>query len=175
MPGDVPKEPTTVLLLGWMGAQPKHVAKYEQMYARADGVITLQAIAKPGDVMAYRRKELLQCGLRALQKLVEKSPKGPIVVHTFSNGGTFVWNFLVRLMHGQDKPSPSVTTEQLECLRQVQQRLVAEIFDSAAGYMTIASGLTAIGASFGSNTVFRLLFQAFFITWAQAVYLTGMR
>ena len=54
-------------------------------------------------------------------------------------------------LHGQDKPPPSVTTEQLECLRQVQQRLVAEIFDSAPGYMTIASGLTAIGASFGSG------------------------
>ena len=156
--------PTTVLLLGWMGAQTKHVKKYQDMYSKADGIITMQAIADPTDVMMYRHDGLLQCGLRALMTLVEKSPVGPIVVHTFSNGGNFVWNLLVRLMHGQDAALPSVTTEQLACLKQVQERLVGEIFDSAPCYMYISSGMAAIDASFSRNAAFRVLFKTAFVT-----------
>jgi hypothetical protein len=156
-------ESTHVLLLGWMGAQPRHVEKYEQMYTAAAGVVTTQAIASPSDVMGLHREALLQCILGALARVCSTSPVGPVVVHVFSNGGEFMWNFALRLMYEQDARPAFVTDTQMACALQIKQRLVAEIHDSCPCYMSVPSGLEAISASFGSNAAVRLLLQGGFL------------
>jgi len=105
-----------VLVLGWGGAQPRHVTKHAQVYQQK-GCVTLVGIAPPYDVFLrpWRLDEFAKQAVRkttALLRRVEEKPnddsgsnnaatiakpshhqkntKTPVVMHIVSNGGAFV-------------------------------------------------------------------------------------
>ena len=161
--------PTHVILFGWMGAQRRHVSKYADMYAAAPGenFRTTIAIADPADIMLIRRDQLVEYGVGILEQVeADSQDDGPIVVHCFSNGGVFVWNFLLRLAHGLDPPPASISEEQVALIKRVCERVDAEIFDSAPCYLLLRSGVSAIDVGLAGNGFARISLKIAFLLGA---------
>nr|XP_002127410.1 transmembrane protein 53 isoform X1 [Ciona intestinalis] len=86
-----------VFLLGWAGAEDRHLAKYSNIYEK-QGCITIRYVHPVSKVFGHdpsdssEHKETARKLLALLDDydLVEN----PVFVHAFSNGGYFVYRFL---------------------------------------------------------------------------------
>ena len=137
-----------VVLLGWLGCQPKNLRRYEALY---HGFEILSEIATPAQVI---RATLAQTGLSPIQspptwpndsnnnllqaKTIEdlaweilaemdESEAPVFFLHIFSNGGGFVWEALLRILADSHQyPGP---VRQRLC--SLEQRIAGVIVDSA--------------------------------------------
>ena len=89
--------PDCVLLLGWMDAQPKHIAKYaagyEKLYPSASILaITTSSYDAAFATEAANNKRILP----VLDILYDLPPNSKLLLHFFSNGGGFTGMLLAR-------------------------------------------------------------------------------
>lgn len=78
--------PSLVVLCSWMGAAPKHIAKYTsgyQLLFPQTSILLLQCSVSAISYSAKKQSQLLQPARAVIQTFTN----GPIVLHAFSNGG----------------------------------------------------------------------------------------
>lgn len=110
------KEPQLVVLCSWMGAQPKHIAKYTTAYQKLLPQAEIVMIQSHILDMTYRSNYQQRQTLAPVTNIVSKNldrateeVKAPIVLHVFSHGGS---NSAIQLLRATsetartDKPLP---------------------------------------------------------------------
>ncbi|CAG7733902.1 unnamed protein product [Allacma fusca] len=93
-----------VVLIGWAGAQDKHLAKYSDIYLKR-GCIVLRYTA-PLRVIFYDTDKfpvLADRFVRLLKDLQLQSH--PIFFHVFSNGGSFLYSYILKEISAQKNPA----------------------------------------------------------------------
>lgn len=136
-----------VVMLGWMGSTPKHVDKYAALYLRESVGADVVAVCAPIKAMfgsARRKAELCSRILGAVGELADASSASagagaaprPLLVHLFSNGGVSLYRCL----------APQLLAHRA---RTATYNYIGTVWDSAPGYMTIASGVRAFSAAIG--------------------------
>ena len=164
------------LLFGWWGAEMRHVEKYAELYRNRD-CATVSVIANTMQVMTHLCYPSLDGCVRDAATEVAKiirsyekdGKKIPVILHAFSNAGTFVLERLEVLIHQarEDLKVPSC-----EDLVLVGDRLNGEIFDSAPAYPDIKLGFTSTsGVVFGQSIIVKILVGIlFFLAGAVSVF-----
>uniref|UniRef100_H2Z7C5 Transmembrane protein 53 n=1 Tax=Ciona savignyi TaxID=51511 RepID=H2Z7C5_CIOSA len=91
-----------VFLLGWAGAQDKHLTKYSSVYEK-QGCITIRYVHPINKVFGQdpsTSKEHKEAARKLLALLDDYDLlDNPVFVHSFSNGGYFVYRFLAEEFH----------------------------------------------------------------------------
>ena len=140
-----------VVLAGWLGCQPRHLRRYNELYHRL-GWHTIVRIGNPRSVMAaliegpfsddrsspsaseseseMKHKHL---ALNLLQELHNLQPP-QIVLHLFSNNGCFLWEWVLYLLFEQQERLPSSSVDSKIDALNLKQRINGVIFDSAPAY-----------------------------------------
>ena len=151
-----------VLLMGWWGAELRHVEKYAQLYSQKD-CATVSVIADTLQVMMHLGYPCLDNCVRDAATAVsgiirdhEKSGrKIPVIIHTFSNAGTFMAERLEVLIQQAREDLKVPCCEDLVLLG---ERLDGEIFDSAPAYPDIKLGFTSTnGVVFGNSIIVKVI------------------
>lgn len=161
--GDNDAHPRAVaLLFGWWGAEMRHVEKYAELY-RSRGCATVSVIADTLQVMTHLcypsldgcvREAVLEAA-RIIRNNEKDGKKIPIILHAFSNAGTFV---LERLEFLVLEARENLKVSCCEDLVFVGERLSGEIFDSAPAYPDIQLGFTSTsGVVFGQSVIVKIL------------------
>lgn len=153
-----------VLLLGWWGANPRHLAKYAQIYHSQD-CLTIEAIADKYSILTHHDDTLDQCVLDAVHEtaavLRKLDGQVPIITHAFSNGGAYLVERLEILIQ------QARSTDKNRDLLLVAERLQGQLFDSAPAYPSSQSAIKAMPGVFASTFLRTLIALLFAI---QAVY-----
>lgn len=94
-----------VFMLGWLASRDKALAKYSVMYENA-GCITVRYIHPPADYFfadSSHSKNLQNAAEKLVMLLDDYDLKNhPIYVHSFSNGGYYVYRYLADVLHAAD-------------------------------------------------------------------------
>jgi hypothetical protein len=161
-----------VVLIGWLGALPRHLEKYSSTVYTDWNCATLSGTAHTRTIM-FKKDEVLaklaKEGLTALSDFLESSncPRLPVFFHIFSNGGAFVWEHMDKLLgSANDRLFSSLTsidTEDtpLHCntnFYAIRRNLSGVIFDSSPAYPTWRSGKAALEGSLGGSAPVLLKF-----------------
>jgi hypothetical protein len=146
-----------VLLAGWMGCQPRHLRRYQDLYQK-ENFNVISKIATP--VMVFRSclyplepiqvpagwprpsEDMHQA--HSMQDMawdvmggMNRSDNSVLLIHAFSNGGCFLWEHIRRCLALVESSSlpPNVVLqeEQREALIKLRQRVVGVVFDSCPG------------------------------------------
>lgn len=151
-----------VLLMGWWGAELRHVEKYAKLYHAKD-CATVSVIADTLQVMMHLGYPCLDNCVRDAAKEVcriirnheTSGRKIPVIVHTFSNAGTFMAERLEVLIQQARDDLKVPCCEDLVLLG---ARLDGEIFDSAPAYPDIKLGFTSTnGVVFGNSIIVKII------------------
>ena len=151
-----------VLLMGWWGAELRHVEKYAQLYHDKD-CATVSVIADTMQVMMHLGYPCLDNCVRDAATEVCKiirnhetsARKIPVIIHTFSNAGTFMAERLEVLIQQARCDLKVPCREDLVLLG---ARLDGEIFDSAPAYPDIKLGFTSTnGVVFGNSIIIKII------------------
>ena len=163
-----------VLVLGFGGAQPRHVAKYAQLYT-AKGCSVVWGTASNYDTFLNHRgldvfaKDAVQQVTKLLredndapaQSLQEKTP---IVMHILSNGGAFVVRSINHMLDARDRKRDE-KNDDLELFAN-RLKMGCQIFDSAPCYLDMTSSFNVIKhlipnpiVGITAATLFALLFS----------------
>ena len=127
--GDAPRG--FVVVLGWFGAQDKHLKKYSDLLEAA-GFDTGRCIA-PTSVVFGTRASQHAYALQVLSAtLADSAPARPIAFYLFSNGGAFVYRAMLPLLVSDPD------------FADVRARHRATCFDSAPCYMHLDAGARAL-------------------------------
>lgn len=131
--GSAPHQPgqPVVALLGWIGAQDKHLAKYTLFHK----LPTIRSTADPM-VSFFAPHKLVAMSEELVETVdLEFGPGTPIIWHGFSNGGFFpLWQYALR--HGAVRDSSA---------QHGMHRFMGTIFDSAPAYLHMDAMGQAIG------------------------------
>ncbi|XP_071495175.1 transmembrane protein 53-like [Diadema antillarum] len=123
-----------VYLLGWLGCQDKHLAKYSALY-ESEGFITIRYIAKT-DYIFSSKQNMRAVSVKVLESLFELDlQENPVFFHVFSNAGGYVYRGITDILCG---PSPGQ-------FAQLQVRGV--VFDSSPSRPTMMTAFRAISSS----------------------------
>lgn len=146
-PSSSEAERPVVMIVAWMQAQPKHVARYEVMYHKC-GVDTLTVYPKPVHVLSP------DAGLKLAKSVLEtldsdaRFDSRPLVIHSFSVGGYFTANMLHHMRHQMpyaDFKMRQESDESGDATRHhydgVRARVAAEIVDSPVDFEGVPRGL----------------------------------
>jgi len=156
-----------VVLMGWWGADMRHVEKYAELYRKRD-CATVSVIADTLQVMTHLAYPSLDNCARDVASQVAKilrdnekdGKKIPVIVHTFSNAGTFLaerLEFVIQQARGNLK-APCA-----EDLVLVGARLDGEIFDSSPAYPDWKLGFTSTGGIvFGQSMIVKIIIGCLF-------------
>jgi len=148
--------------MGWWGAELRHVQKYADLYHKRD-CATVSAIADTVQVMMHLGYPCLDNCVRdaaaEVTKIIRKHELNdreiPVIIHTFSNAGTFMVERLEVLIQ-QAQEDPKVPS--CEDLVLLGKRLDGEIFDSAPAYPDIKLGFTSTnGVVFGNSIIVKVM------------------
>nr|CAB3267108.1 transmembrane protein 53 [Phallusia mammillata] len=103
-PNDNEVEPV-VFLLGWFGAQDRHLAKYCDIWAN-EGCTTIRYIHKTNTIFfedPVKSKGLRHAARKLLQLLDDYGLRNnPVIIHSFSNGGFFIYYHLADIFEMED-------------------------------------------------------------------------
>ena len=149
-----------VLVLGWFGAQNRHMAKYAEAVLAAAaassrrvdvayGVCPGWAVFSP---TAYPRRRFGENILRAVEEVLRDSGPRPVYVYAFSNGGAFVWWAVSHLVHGPKETQYPRFKENFKGIA----------YDSAPCFMHISAGVRAITDGI-SNTALKYVAAVLFV------------
>ena len=143
-----------VLIFGFGGAKPRHVAKYANMYNGKLQCSTVAGTASNFDVFSHNDAALDSFALDAIRqttKILEKdNQRTPIVIHSLSNGGAFVSARISLLMDSVLNINRSKlcqgTKEDQQHLQLFAERvkLGYQIFDSAPCHINLKSSFNVI-------------------------------
>ena len=139
-----------VLLLGWYGAKPRHLAKYAAVLCEEAGLGVATAAAPTSVVFSPFRDTQRRFARAALEAASSELPdrRAPFVLMLMSNGGAFIYAEMIELL-------------QEPAFRPLAARHRATVFDSAPGYPHARTGLNALRESVRSPLV-RALLAAFY-------------
>ncbi|KAL3867876.1 hypothetical protein ACJMK2_040722 [Sinanodonta woodiana] len=141
--GEIKKEPV-VLLLGWLGCEEKHLAKYSDIYEKR-GCITIRYIA-PKEITFFKTELLPAVASKLLDLLQDYSLEdNPIFFHIFSNNGSYVYTNILKVLH-EDKEQK---------LAKLQVKGV--MFDSAPGQRRLHQAARAFAIFAPSNFMMKIL------------------
>ena len=93
-----------VLVLGWAGSNDKNVFKYAQIYEKL-GYHTIR-IAPSTRLSVFQPHLHKEYAIKLLD-LIKSKPNlndSPIVVHTFSNAGTFFYRYVSEILNEENNP-----------------------------------------------------------------------
>lgn len=147
-----PRPRAVVLVLGFGGAQPRHVAKYAQLY-RGKGCATVSGTASNYDVfidhtgLAVFGKEGVRHVADLLRENDVKHPtshprdRTPIIMHLLSNGGAFTARSIGEILDARDGAGDDVQDLELFAAR---LRLGCQVFDSAPCHLGVKSTFAVI-------------------------------
>jgi hypothetical protein len=119
-------------VLGWFGAQDKHLKKYSDLLEAA-GFDTGRCIAPTGVVFGTRASQRTYALQVLSATLADSAPALPIAFYLFSNGGALVYRAMLPLLVSD----PAFTDV-------VRARHRATCFDSAPCYMHLDAGARAL-------------------------------
>lgn len=160
--GGVEYPRAVVLLMGWWGAEIKHVNKYAQLYQKRD-CATVSVVADTIQVMTHLAYPSLDdCArdaVREVAKIIRENERDgkkiPVIVHAFSNAGSFLVDRLEVLIH---EAREDLKTKCSEDLVLVGDRMNGEIFDSSPAYPDISLGFTSTnGVVFGDYLIMKII------------------
>ena len=141
------------MVLGWLGAQDKHLKKYSDLLEEA-GFATGRSIA-PKSVLFGTRASQRTYALQVLSAtLADSAPALPIAFYLFSNGGAFVYRAMLSWLVSDP------------AFADVRARHRATCFDSAPCYLHPDLGARALSENVRSpvgKALIRCLFSLFAI------------
>jgi len=165
-----PSPPPVVVLCGWLGAPPSHLAKYAAVYA-ARGVATAALTAPTGVILALHPEPSQQAfAVAALTALVDAAAPGggdgaPLIGrsglawHAFSSGGAYVLRAISTLVWGTGSAGVRGAVSPLLPPRvraAVVATAVGGALDSAPAPMDVEAGVKGFSlAAWGSVTGWR--------------------
>ena len=177
------KEPrAVVLLLGWWGAQMKHVQKYSQIYQDRE-CATVMAMVEQSAIIRMDIKTLdafaqacATCVARIIRETEEcdishdYQKKTPVIIHSFSNGGSYpLWRLEVLVERALKLPEHQREAN-AEDLLLVGRRLTGEVFDSAPCFPHFFSALKAAKGAIPNPLLLQLV-RIFFILHVVLMFL----
>ena len=151
-----------VLLMGWWGAELRHVKKYAELY-QTRGCATVSVVADTFQVMTHLAYPSLDnCARDAASQVAQlirdnekNGEKIPVIVHAFSNAGSFLMDRLEVLIQQARK---DLSVSACKDLILVGARLDGEVFDSSPAYPDISLGFTSTnGVVFGNLLIVKIL------------------
>lgn len=175
-----------VLIYGWVGAVPRHVKKYANLYTER-GCAVVYDIAPVMAIMTRLPKPLDDVALRTIEKAcvliksIEKErgdtgnqSKVPVIIHYFSNGGSFVAERLGLLIKsvredsmGTQPKKPNyvdeVATQNLLFISERCKELGYEVADSSPCYLHREAATNAINSTSLNFVVKALINTSIFI------------
>lgn len=160
--GQVEYPRAVVLLMGWWGAELRHVEKYAELYRKRD-CATVSVVADTFQVMTHLAYPSLDNCARdaasAVAKIIrdnEKSGKKiPVIIHAFSNAGSFLVDRLEVLIQ---RAREDLKVQCSEDLVLIGERMNGEIFDSSPAYPDISLGFTSTnGVVFGNLAIVKII------------------
>lgn len=157
-----------VVLVGWFGANTRHLSKYETLY-RDMGCITLTVVADPAALMFRMTNQLKGCALQVVGKVAEvlkSQPSIPVITHAFSNGGAFITEHMEVLIDEARAKTVEAGTatvdETSKNLIRTGDAWLGQIFDSAPAYISWDIGFKVSSLAFPNPFVrfFAALFMS---------------
>ena len=122
-----------VVLLGWLGADKKHLDKYSDLLL-ADGYATVRSTCPTSYLFWPTPEPRRQWAYDLLEYVVaiaRDPPIRPVVFYAFSNGGAFIVEQICHVLEKLPKDFPKIPVQ-------------AIIFDSAPCYMHVSTAITAV-------------------------------
>jgi hypothetical protein len=158
-----------VILLGWWGAQMKHVQKYSSLYqerncATVTAVVESKAILTLDlytlEAFAQNLASQTATVVREMEKQANNNEgkKIPVMIHSFSNGGAYpLWRLEVLIERAMMEKNVTEIKKTQDLLL-IGNRLRGEIFDSAPCFPDNESAWKAMKHSI-SNIILRNIFR----------------
>ena len=126
------------LLLGWLGCQPRNLRRFVDLY-NTKGYDSIVRVASPESIISaveqgpsidFRSNSMNAMYHQAFDILrelqVRRSPQ--VIVHIFSNGGCFLWEWLAHILQHHQHVSWNDTNVDVKNIR---CRLIGRVLDSA--------------------------------------------
>jgi hypothetical protein len=136
-------DPDFVLLLGWMDAQPKHIAKYAAAYEKLFPSASILAITTTSyDAALATNSANTKRITPALEVLYGQPPNTKLLLHLFSNGGGFTGMLLARCYKKKTGKAFPVT---------------ATVFDSMPGHIRLQAQVRAFTVALPKNILLRAI------------------
>jgi hypothetical protein len=150
--------PDLILILGWMDASPRHIAKYTAGYEREYPSARILAITTSAVDAALRTTTAnLNRVQPALDILYTLPADAKLLVHFFSNGGAFT-NTLISKAYQEKRGRPLPAS--------------AQIFDSSVGRSSYAATVRAFSVGLPKNIIAQVL-GVFILRIMLGLYLLG--
>ena len=133
--------PTTILFCAWMGALPRHYAKFLAYYAQTYPNARIVLVTSTLSDIFYRSYAFQKRQLEPAITAILSDSQGRLLVHSFSNGGA---NAFVSLLE--------------ECKKRTGKVLAVHttVIDSAPGRGNFSKGINAIKLSVPQKSYLRL-------------------
>ncbi|KAL9179740.1 hypothetical protein ACHAXT_007710 [Thalassiosira profunda] len=128
-----------VVLLGWLGCQPRNLRRYREMYESV-GWDALTRIASPSAVVAAMteapsdlptQSEMGRLAIDILQELQRLQPP-QFILHIFSNNGCFIWEWIRFILF--HRPALLSAIDPKLDANELRQRFIGIVFDSAPAH-----------------------------------------
>lgn len=142
---DNPRDKPLCVMINWLLARQKHVMKYATLYLE-QGFDVLSVSCTPWQLMwPMKGSQLVAADL--LNFMAANENEHPLVVHGFSVGGYMWGEVFVHVMKDKERYQP------------VMDRVVAQVWDSAADISEISIGVPA--AVFPKNQIMQKTLRAY--------------
>jgi len=140
-----------VILFGWLGAEPRHLQKYANLYHERN-CGTVSAIARAMPLMMRNNRSLKKIASKAAEEAVrmirrtEISRKKtiPVILHVFSNGGAI----LLEILENKISQTFAEHEQELESIRDGHEDISLEDLNEGQIETKSQSGAVSLSTSF---------------------------